>query len=80
MHTLLRTLRFYDLNTRGRTTAPDQATRTPRVLAPGEFHSMLPLIPEPFRTMILIAGCLGLRVSKIVARQWRDSISVGRRY
>ena len=33
---------------------------------------MLPLIREPFRTMVLIAGCLGLRVSEIVALQWRD--------
>ena len=33
---------------------------TPRVLAP------------PYRTMVLIAGCLGLRVSEIVALQWRD--------
>lgn len=46
--------------------------KTPRVLAPEQFHSLLPLIREPFRTMVLIAGCLGLRVSEIVALQWRD--------
>jgi integrase len=33
---------------------------------------LLPLIREPYRTMVLIAGCLGLRVSEIVALQWRD--------
>jgi integrase len=43
--------------------------KTPRVLAPGQFHSLLPLLREPFRTMVLIAGCLGLRVSEIVALQ-----------
>ena len=45
--------------------------KTPRVLAPDQFHSLLPLIREPYRTMVLIAGCLGLRVSEIVALQWR---------
>ena len=46
--------------------------KTPRVLAPEQFHSLLPLIREPYRTMVLIAGCLGLRVSEIVALQWSD--------
>jgi len=32
----------------------------PRVLAPEQFHSLLPLIREPFRTMVLIAGLFGL--------------------
>jgi integrase len=31
-----------------------------------------PLIREPFRTMVLVAGCLGLRVSEIVALRWGD--------
>jgi integrase len=46
--------------------------KTPRVLAPEQFHSLLPLIREPYRTMVLIAGCLGLRVSEIVGLQWAD--------
>jgi len=46
--------------------------KTPRVLAPEQFYSLLPLIREPYRTMVLIAGCLGLRVSEIVALQWGD--------
>jgi integrase len=52
--------------------------KTPRVLAPEEFYSLLPLIREPYRTMVLIAGCLGLRVSEIVALQWRDFDFAGR--
>jgi integrase len=52
--------------------------KTPRVLAPEEFHSLLPFIREPYRTMVLIAGCLGLRVSEIVALQWRDFDFPGR--
>src|SRR5215510_456288 len=31
--------------------------KTPRVLAPEEFQSLLPLIREPYRTMVLVAGC-----------------------
>ena len=46
--------------------------KTPRVLALEQFHSLLPLIREPYRTMVLIAGCLGLRVSEIVGLQWGD--------
>ena len=52
--------------------------KTPRVLAPGEFHSLLPLIREPYRTMVLVAGCLGLRVSEIVGLQWDDFDFAGR--
>jgi integrase len=51
--------------------AQDLVSR-PRVLAPEQFHLLLPLIREPYRTMVLIAGRLGLRVSEIVALQWRD--------
>jgi integrase len=44
----------------------------PSVLTAEEFHSMLPHIREPYRTMVLIAGCLGLRASEIVGLQWKD--------
>jgi integrase len=46
--------------------------KTPWVLTPEQFKSLLPLIREPFRTMVLVAGCLGLRVSEIVALKWAD--------
>jgi integrase len=42
------------------------------VLSAEEFHKLLPQIREPYRTMVLIAGCLGLRASEIVGLQWRD--------
>ena len=44
----------------------------PSVLTAGEFHKLLPHIREPYRTMVLIAGCLGFRASEIVGLQWRD--------
>jgi integrase len=44
----------------------------PRVLKAGEFSALLAQAREPFRTMFLIAGCLGLRCSEIVGLQWSD--------
>jgi integrase len=46
--------------------------KTPRVLAPEQYHSLLQLIREPYRKMVLIAGCLGVRVSQSVGLQWGD--------
>ena len=34
--------------------------------------AVLTLLPEPYRTMVVVAQCLGLRVSEILALQWRD--------
>jgi len=44
----------------------------PSVLTAEEFHKMLPHVREPYRTMVLIAGCLGLRAGEIVGLQWAD--------
>jgi integrase len=44
----------------------------PTVLTPEEFHNVLPHLRQPYRTMVLIAGYLGLRASEIVGLQWRD--------
>lgn len=44
----------------------------PRVLTIAQFDSLLLHIKEPYRTMVQVAGCLGLRVSEIMALQWGD--------
>lgn len=44
----------------------------PSVLTADEFHSLLGQVREPYRTMVLIAGCLGLRAGEIVGLQWGD--------
>lgn len=46
--------------------------KRPVVLEPAEFRALVSNLAEPFRTMTLVAGCLGLRVSEIVGLQWRD--------
>ena len=45
---------------------------TPRVLTAVEFSGLLPNLKEPYRTMVIVAQCLGLRVSEIVALKWGD--------
>ncbi len=37
-----------------------------------EFGRLLPHLPEPFRTMCIVAMCLGLRVSEVLGLQWGD--------
>src|ERR1017187_1767322 len=77
MHTIFQCAERWELIDRNpiklvRVRGGTKRLKTPRVLAPEQFHSLLPLIREPYRTMVLVAGCLGLRVSEIVALQWRD--------
>lgn len=56
--------------------------REPKALTVEEFRKVLEYIPEPFRTMCVVAMCLGLRVSEILGLRWLDSCPdgiVGRR-
>lgn len=46
--------------------------RIPVVLTPDQFRQILRLLPDPPRTMVLVAQCTGLRVSEVLALQWRD--------
>jgi len=46
--------------------------KRPRVLTVEEFYKLLPFLREPYRTMVITAQCLGLRVSEIVALRWSD--------
>ncbi len=46
---------------------------TPRVLSAAECQKLLAhLQTEPYRTMLMVAMCLGLRCSEWAALQWRD--------
>lgn len=46
--------------------------KTPRILTPPEFKALLDQLSEPYKTMILTAACLGLRVSELLGLQWGD--------
>jgi integrase len=47
-------------------------TRQSRSLTVEEFHKLNNELDEPCRTMAQIAVCFGLRVSELLALQWRD--------
>jgi integrase len=44
----------------------------PRVLTSDEIRLLLEQLVEPYRTMVLVAACLGLRASEIMGLQWGD--------
>ena len=44
----------------------------PRVLSVYDVRLILGELTEPYRTMVLIAACLGLRASEIMGLQWGD--------
>jgi integrase len=46
--------------------------KKPRILTHDEFLKVLSFVREPYRTMVLVAQCLGLRVSEVMALQWGD--------
>jgi len=46
----------------------------PRTLSTREIGLLLPQLAEPYRTMVLVAACLGLRVSEMIGLQWATSI------
>ena len=44
----------------------------PTIPTEDSFHSISSALREPYKTMVVIAQCLGLRVSEIAALQWED--------
>lgn len=46
--------------------------KRPRVLTVDEFFELLKHLSEPYSTMVLVAQCLGLRISEILGLQWGD--------
>lgn len=49
-----------------------------RSLTPNEFQRLLVNLKEPVNLMVLLAGCLGLRVSEVLALKWEDIDQAGR--
>jgi len=47
-------------------------TRRPSSLTVEEFQRLIQFIREPYRTMCIVAGCLGLRISEVLGLQWSD--------
>ena len=42
------------------------------ILTPDQFKALVGALPEPYNLMVLVSGCLGLRVSETLGLKWRD--------
>ena len=46
--------------------------RKPLILTVEQYFRLLDLLPEPYRTMVVVAQCLGLRAEEVLALHWSD--------
>lgn len=44
--------------------------KRPQIIAPEKFQELISALQEPYKTMAIVAGCTGLRVSEILALRW----------
>ncbi len=49
--------------------------RPPRILTEEEFGALLNQLVHPYRCMVLLAACTGLRVSEVMGLRWSESTS-----
>jgi integrase len=42
------------------------------IITPVQFKALVDALPEPYNLMVLVTGCLGLRVSETLALKWQD--------
>lgn len=73
MHVLYECAARWELTDRNPITHVRQAgsrLADPAVLTPEEFQALLDELTEPYRTMVILAGCLGLARSEFIALKW----------
>jgi integrase len=46
--------------------------KAPRVLTPQDFQALLQELRDPYRTMVTVSACLGLRASEVMGLKWGD--------
>lgn len=44
--------------------------KRPEILTPEKFQELVPILNEPYRTMVIVAMCTGMRVSEVLALRW----------
>jgi integrase len=44
--------------------------KKPEILTPEKFQELVPMLNEPYRTMVIVAMCTGMRVSEVLALRW----------
>ena len=46
--------------------------KKPIVLTVEQYYQILELLPQPYRTMVIVAQCTGLRAEEVLALEWPD--------
>ena len=46
--------------------------KKPIVLTVEQYYLILELLPQPYRTMVIVAQCTGLRAEEVLALEWQD--------
>ncbi len=46
--------------------------KKPIVLTVEQYYLLLELLPQPYRTMVIVAQCTGLRAEEVLALEWQD--------
>jgi len=46
--------------------------KRPIILTVEQYYQILALLPEPYRTMVVVAQCTGLRAEEVLALEWED--------
>jgi integrase len=46
--------------------------KKPIVLTVAQYYQILELLPQPYRTMVTVAQCTGLRAEEVLALEWQD--------
>jgi len=74
-HVLFECARRWELSTENPISLVRQSAKRSRALAKlsvAQYQALVATMIEPYRTIVLIAGCLGLRIGEIVGLQWGD--------
>ena len=45
-------------------------TKPPRILTEDELVALLNQFPQPYKSMVLLAGCTGMRISEVLGLRW----------
>ena len=75
MHTMFERARFWEMvreNPIDLVHQSQKRLKKPRVLEAEEFKRLVPQLPEPDRTIVIVHQCLGLRSCETVALRWLD--------
>ena len=51
-------------------TGSSRRQKKPQVLSPEKFQELVTVLKEPYKTMAIVAMCIGMRISEVLALRW----------